>query len=386
MDRSQPKASLYIHIPFCTQRCSYCDFYFVTNQSIQNQFVDALCREIIEVAHHFPNTSLRSIYFGGGTPSRLDPKLIHQIIVQIHSSFQTSQVQEMTLEANPEDITTEGIDQMLEIGITRISLGVQSFCDEDLQFMNRSHTSDQAIQACHLIRSSGFVSWSLDLIFGLPESSLHGWEQNLHHAAATGVPHISTYGLTIEPNTPLQNQVKRGIVQPVSDEETADQFLMAIKCLNSYGFEHYEISNFARAGHRAKHNTRYWNHVNYIGIGPSAHSFWWQDGKTIRWENIRNLRTYCELLTSGQSAKIHEKTLSESDLIREKIMLALRTSDGLNMEEVKTRYGFNLSKEKYEEIATLQSNGLINQTGNQICLTTGGMQVCDRIIAQLWPD
>ena len=264
-EQNRHNASLYVHIPFCTQRCSYCDFYFVTTSLDHNRFVRALCMEIVQVARNFPDTSLSTIYFGGGTPSRLSPQAIYQILAQIHTCFQTHQVQEITLEANPEDITEDGLKELRRAGITRISLGIQSFRDADLTFLNRCHDSDQAIRACGMVHSAGFRSWSLDLIFGIPGLTMPAWQENLHHAIDTGSPHLSCYSLTVEPSTPLHRQVERGIVKPAPDVQISDQFQRTMDVLHAHDFEHYEISSFARPGHRSRHNSCYWYHINYLG-------------------------------------------------------------------------------------------------------------------------
>ena len=385
MDLNRQNASLYVHIPFCTQRCSYCDFYFVTTKHGHGEFVDALCLEIAQVAQNFPDISLSTVYFGGGTPSRLSPQAIARILMQIHACFDTRSVCEITLEANPEDITATGLEELKNAGITRISLGVQSFGDDELRFMNRCHNSKQASHACSLIHAVGFTSWSLDLIFGIPGTSTQGWQDNLQRAAETGVPHISTYSLTIEPHTPLHKQVQRGVVKPPPDEQVADQFQQAMDMLKSIGFEHYEVSSFARPEHRSEHNTRYWHHTNYLGVGPSAHSFWWQNGRALRWENVRNLRAYTERVAEKNSPVSSREILSDHDLARERIMLALRTSEGLDLEYLRKRYGFDLIEHKQKELESMTLQGLIIQRGTCIQLTTKGMHVCDGLTTELWP-
>ena len=386
MTANQQEASLYVHIPFCAQRCSYCDFFFVTTQRRQTEFIDALCLEIAQTAQTFPNTLLSTIYFGGGTPSLLPSQAITHILAQICASFDTSQVDEITLEANPEDISTPVLEELIKAGITRISLGVQSFNNADLSFMNRCHDSDQALLACKLIQSAELSSWSLDLIFGVPGSSAKIWQDNLCRAIESQVPHISTYGLTIEPQTPLHKQVKKGFVKPVSDEHAANQFQQAMDLLKSMGYEHYEVSSFALPGHRARHNTRYWQHANYLGVGPSAHSFWWQSDKALRWQNVRNLRKYLETVKNAESPVVNKETLSMHDLARERIMLALRTSEGLDLGNLKKTYGFDIIKHKQKELLQMKAQELIVQQGTHVRLTTQGLHVCDNLTAQLWPD
>ena len=386
MSQNGKDISLYIHIPFCTQRCSYCDFFFVTTRYGHDKFTDALCLELTQTSRNFPNTSVSTIYFGGGTPSILSSQAIQKILKQIHGYFDVSQAREVTLEANPEDITARKLDELLNAGITRISLGVQSFRDEDLVFMNRCHNSRQAVHAAKLIQSAGFFSWSLDLIFGVPGASMQVWKDNLQHAAETGVPHISTYGLTVEPYTPLHKQVQQGLINVVSDEQASDQFETAIRMLENADFEHYEISSFARPRHRSQHNTRYWYHLNYLGFGPGAHSFWRKDGQGRRWENIRNLRTYMELLHSGNSPVGSTESLTKRDLVREKIMLALRTSEGLDLDELQRFYDFNLTEHKQKELNVMELQGLLTWDQTSIQLTTKGMHMCDYLTRQLWTD
>ena len=385
MDPNLLNASLYVHIPFCTQRCSYCDFFFVTSRHGHEEFVNTLCLDVIQAGQRFLGTSLCTIYFGGGTPSRLPSGSIDQILGQIHDCFDTDQVSEITLEANPEDITESKLEELSNAGITRVSLGVQSFHDADLRFMNRCHHSDQAFRACSLIESAGFASWSLDMIFGVPGGSMQGWKNNLRLATEIGPPHISTYGLTIEPQTPLHKQVQRGRVTPVSDAQTADQFRVAMQVLRSADYEHYEVSSFARSGHRSAHNSRYWHHLNYIGLGPSAHSFWWQNGHAVRYENVCNLRTYSERVKENQSPVTFQETLTANDLAREKIMLALRTSEGLDLDLFEKKYQFSLIKEKRKELDTMRSLGIITWEETHIRLTDEGLHLCDQITEQLWP-
>lgn len=385
MVHCRQNASLYIHIPFCTQRCSYCDFFFVTAKHGHEKFAETLCMETTQVAQNFSDLNLPTVYFGGGTPSRLSSQTITRILMHIQACFHLHPACEITLEANPEDITASGLEELRSAGITRISLGVQSFLDEELKFMNRCHNSEQALRACRQIHDAGFDSWSLDLIFGIPGASIEGWQDNLHQAIETGAFHISTYSLTVEPHTPLHKQVKRGIVKPASDKQIAEQFQMAMDILEPAGFEHYEVSGFARPRHRSRHNMRYWNHTNYIGVGPSAHSFWWQDQNALRWENVRSLRTYTELVTAGQSPISGRETLSDHELACERIMLTLRTSEGLDLEHLKNHYGFNLAKHKQKELEEMNVQGLITQHGTSIHLTTKGMHVCDGLTTQLWP-
>lgn len=377
--------SLYVHIPFCTQRCSYCDFFFVTTKRGHDEFVNALCEEIRLLARLYSHQSLTTIYLGGGTPSRISPQSIKKVLQEIHHGFDAEQVREITVEANPEDITASRLEQFLDFGVTRISLGVQSFSNSDLKFMNRCHTSSEAMEACALIHAAGFESWSLDLIFGIPSSSLLDWEKNLCLATETGVPHISTYSLTIEPRTALHKQIQRKLVKPVSDSEMSDLFQRTIDTLTDTGYEHYEISSFAYSGQRSLHNSQYWSHQNYLGVGPSAHSFWWDDEKITRWENVSNLPKYHALIREGKSPSILRESLTKQDLIHEKIMLAIRTSEGINLLDLQEQYGYSLVEQKQDKISTMEFHGFIYYDEEFLRLTESGKHICDEITQQLWP-
>ena len=386
MDSDSRNISLYVHIPFCAQRCSYCDFYFVTTKRHYEEFAQALCRDITQVAHSYSKPSLSTIYFGGGTPSLLPSSAIQHILNHIRNSFHTSQVQEITIEANPEDVTDDLLHDLLNIGVTRISLGVQSFNDHDLRFMNRCHNSDQAIQACRMIQSAGFNSWSLDLIFGVPDAPLKRWDDNLKKAIRTGVPHISTYSLTVEPSTPLHKQVQRGKVIMSPDSHLSDQFQSAMDLLQKVGYQHYEISSFAQPGHQSLHNSHYWSHKNYLGVGPSAHSFWWDGDEIVRWENVRNLRIYSDLVDHNEPPLTFKETLTKHELIRERIMLSLRTSQGIDLKDLEQKYGYRLVDHKQQQLQLMEFNGLIIQSKSSVRLTEKGKHICDQVTQQLWKD
>jgi len=381
-------AGLYIHIPFCSQRCSYCDFFFVTTRKSHAGFVEALCREIRLRGEAYGGLEpLDTIYFGGGTPSRLALADIERIIEAANTSFDTSSVQETTLEINPEDASDEYLNGLRILGVDRLSVGIQSFFDSDLKFMNRVHDAAMGKKVISKIREAGFSNFSIDLIFGLPEQPEEYWAANLEIAAAFEVPHISTYNLTIEKGTPLNNQVERGLVVPVDDEDAASQFQFTMNYLIEQGFEHYEISSFARPGFRARHNHRYWNHANYIGCGPSAHSFWWKGLPAQRWSNVKNLGQYEALLTQHVVPVEQKEDLDLDTLADEYIMLRLRTADGLNLEELEERYGVDLLVERVGELANLEEGGFIRPIRNQtVKLTDLGKTVCDSVTATLLPD
>lgn len=384
-------AGIYLHIPFCSQRCVYCDFYFVTTKKSHAGFVRALCTEIEHYAQtHGSLEPVETIYFGGGTPSLLHADDLYLILQTIHDGFDTSALRETTLEMNPEDVDLDYLRGLRHLGFDRLSIGVQSFFAADLEFMNRSHTAEQAEAIVPLARQAGFNNFSVDLIFGLPDQPDEYWAANLAKAAALDVPHLSTYGLTIERRTPLFKLVANGIVTPSSDDIMADRYQFTMDFLRKRGYEHYEISSFARPGFRSQHNQLYWMHANYLGFGPSAHSFWWKplpSPAPVRWANVRSLKHYESLLVQNQLPLDYREQLSYDMMAEEYILLRLRTADGLHLDELESRYGADLLFEKIDELADLESAGFIEPIRNsRIRLTDKGKSVCDAITAKLLLD
>ena len=376
---------LYLHVPFCTQRCVYCDFYFVTTRSTHASFVEALAAELACHARARPGTSLETVYLGGGTPSLLDLEEVERLLKAIATHFDTSALREVTLELNPEDATPDYLKGLRRLGVDRLSIGIQSFFAEDLAFMNRSHTAEQAAAVIPMARQAGFDNFSVDLIFGLPDQSKQRWKDNLQRVAEQGVPHLSTYGLTVEARTPLWKQIERGLVTPTEDETMRERYQYTMDYLREHGYEHYEISSFARPNRRAQHNQLYWQHVNYLGLGPSAHSFWWSgDEPARRWDNVRSLRRYEEELAQNGLPVHEEERLSRSELADEHVMLRLRTADGLDLDRLKTRYGFDLAREKEVMLDQLQREELIVPlTNGRVRLTDAGKHVCDAVTTAL---
>ncbi len=380
-------AGLYIHVPFCSQRCTYCDFYFVTTNKSHVGFVEALCREIEIQGHKYGHLEpIETIYFGGGTPSQLSLENLERIIQSVNGHFTTTSVLETTFEINPEDATLDYLRGLRGLNIDRLSIGIQSFFDQDLKFMNRVHDAKQAKQVIGDVRKAGFDNFSLDLIFGVPNQPEEYWSANLDIAQGFDTPHISTYNLTIEEATPLANLVKRGLVVPVDDDESMNRFSFTMDYLQAKGYEHYEISSFAKPGHRAVHNHKYWSHANYIGVGPSAHSFWWNGLPAERWSNIRNLRLYEAKLMQHEIPIDEKEFLSLDMLADEHIMLRLRTIEGLNLNELEERYGVDLFSERLQALADLEEGGFIHPIKNQIVrLTDLGKTVCNTVTATLLP-
>ncbi|NNE70140.1 MAG: radical SAM family heme chaperone HemW [Rhodothermales bacterium] len=378
-------AGLYIHVPFCERRCIYCDFYFVTTVRSHAPFVAALQAEIAHYGSEYGQREpLKTIYFGGGTPSRLSAPDLESILNTVATHFDTSAVEEVTLELNPDDASITYLRALRAMGVNRLSIGIQSFFEDDLTFMNRSHSQVQARGVVDAARTAGFDNFSIDLIFGLPDQPPEYWGANLERAVGMEVPHISTYSLTVEPRTVLANQVQRGLVSELPDETVSERYLFTMEYLEDRGYEHYEISSFSRPGARSVHNTAYWRHENYIGLGPAAHSFWWTGLPAQRWANVRNLRTYEALVQDGQMPLDFRERLLLDDLANEHIMLSLRTSDGIDMDHLEQRYGVDLLDEKLDDIARLENGGLLEPvTARTLKLTRKGRTVCDSVVQRL---
>src|SRR5690554_5471453 len=322
------KLGLYFHIPFCSQRCIYCDFYFVTTEPNHQPFVDSLSAELEQYRPLVADRPVETLYFGGGTPSLLSLEHVESILKKVDDNYDLGFLKEITFEVNPENAKPEYLAGLKDLGVTRISLGVQSFFDDDLRFMRRVHNARDSETAVWNCLNAGFDALSIDLIFGVPGQSRERWLANLDRAVTLEVDHVSPYGLTIEPRTPLAHQVARGHVRPEHDETVRNRFVETILKLTDSGYEHYEVSNFARPGGRSIHNQLYWQHSNYVGFGPGAHSMLWlppgSSASARRWNNDRNLRRYVEAGQSGRPIPHSEELLHMTDLSEEYLMLRLR--------------------------------------------------------------
>ena len=373
---------LYLHIPFCRQRCIYCDFYFVTTKSAHDAFLTAMHREIEYRGRRYASEEpVQTIYFGGGTPSLLSVDAVAGLLEKIREAFDAHNVEEITFELNPDDVDLNYLKDLRKTGVDRLSIGIQSFFQEDLEWMNRAHSADEAERIVPMAREAGFENISVDLIFGLPEQSTEAWQKNLKRAVALGVPHLSTYSLTIEPHTPLYKRIERGLEFPASDNTLSDRYRTTIAYLEEQGYEHYEISSFALPGYRSKHNQAYWRHENYIGFGPSAHSFWKEeDGRKKRWSNTKSLKKYEAWPADPDSLLDQEEFLSQDDYTGEYVMLRLRTSDGINLIEMKQTCGAEFD---IETVSHLTAQGWIEHIGNTIRLTEQGKPVCNTITQHL---
>ncbi len=323
-------AGIYIHVPFCYTRCSYCDFYKTTDQQFKDEYIKALCKEIDNQSSFLLKEAIETIYFGGGTPSTLTVSELNVILKKIEKYTSIRQVDELTLEVNPDDVDAAYINGLVGLGFNRLSMGIQSFYDAHLRQMNRRHNAQQARDVIQIAQQNGIDNMSIDLIYGLPYMQFDEWKTNVQLAIESNVQHISAYHLTFEKGTLYYDYLKKGKLKEVPEEASVQQFDYLVKELENAGFVNYEISNFALPGLESKHNSNYWTGQKYLGLGPSAHSF---DGDKRRW-NVRNVQQYIKALNEGGSY-YEEELLAESDRYNELIMLGLRTSKGLSIEDVK---------------------------------------------------
>lgn len=327
-------AGVYIHIPFCKQACYYCDFHFSTSLKRKDELVDCIIREIELRKSELNHETIETIYFGGGTPSLLTQREIDAIIQSVYDNHEVMDP-EITLEANPDDLSESKIKELANSRINRLSIGIQSFFEHDLKLMNRAHNADEA-KKCLEIATQYFDNISLDLIYGIPGASNAQWEENIDIALDFGVPHISSYALTVEPKTALASFIEKEIIPDVNDEHAETQFFMLIDKLQEAGFIHYETSNFGKEGYLSRNNSAYWQGKNYFGIGPSAHSF---NGRQRSW-NIRNNVKYVKAIQRGE-LPIERESLTIKDSYNEYIVTGLRTIWGVSLERVAEEYGEN---------------------------------------------
>lgn len=370
-------AGIYIHIPFCKQRCTYCDFHFSTNTSYTGQMVDAICREIELRAVELRGESIVTIYFGGGTPSIISILEMEQIFLTLHKKFDLDQLQEVTLEANPDDITVEKIRAWKQLGINRLSIGVQSFYQEDLLWMNRAHTSEQSLDSIRIAQENGITNITIDLIYGLPNMSLERWKSQLEKAFASGVQHLSCYCLTVEQKTLLYKKVNDGILIPADQDLQNDQFVLLIQFSKERGFIHYEVSNYGLPEFIAVHNSNYWRGKPYLGIGPSAHSYIHHQ----RSWNIRSNHIYMNELSKNKLPNEIE-ILSAKDQFNEKLLIGLRTMWGVCLDELTEL--LPLPKEFTNTLDDFKARGWLVVENRTIYLTDLGFRFADGIASDLF--
>jgi oxygen-independent coproporphyrinogen-3 oxidase len=371
-------AGIYIHIPFCRQKCYYCDFYKTVNTSLTDKFLSALQKEITLRKKYLQNETVETIYFGGGTPSVLNAVEINKILGFLKDSFQVSSNVEVTFEANPDDLNDTYLKQLFELGVQRLSIGIQSFQNEILKKMNRRHNADQALEVVLNAAKNGFQDISVDFIFGLPGLKQEQWKNDLIKVFELPVTHLSAYHLTYHEGTPFYTWLKKGTLKALDEEQSILQFKTLVKMAKESGFEQYEISNFAKNGNYSKHNSSYWKGIKYIGLGPSAHSY---NGISRSW-NVSSIESYIKAIENGFSFS-EEEFLSDTDKYNEYILTRIRTIWGVSLTEIKNSFGDKKAHYFLNIIDKYINNGMVNQTNDIYRITEKGMFVSDEIMANL---
>jgi len=371
-------AGIYVHIPFCKQACHYCNFHFSTSLNLKDELVDSLTQELVNEMGFLENESIDTIYFGGGTPSLLNEIELSKILNTIRTHYKLNEKAEITLEANPDDLSESKLEQFKIAGINRLSIGIQSFFDEDLKWMNRSHDAKQSFSCITNAHKLGFDNISIDLIFGSPTTSNENWKINLEKAIEFNIPHLSCYGLTVEPKTALDHFVSTGKMKAPNNETSALQFESTMNILTTSNYQHYEISNYAKVGFESKHNSNYWKQEKYLGIGPAAHSF---NGILRRW-NIANNKKYIEGLSSSECVYTSE-TLTAKDKYNEYLLTGLRTHWGCDLDRIKDL------GESFHEYCLITSDKMISEgklikEENTLILSDASKLVADNVISELF--
>ncbi len=374
-------AGIYIHIPFCKQACHYCNFHFSTSFAQKDALINAILKEISLATVMNINEKVETIYFGGGTPSLLSLEDIHIILATIKTTFPISTDAEITLEANPDDISSSKLAGWRSAGINRLSIGIQSFLNEELVWMNRAHNASQALDCLQLSRDAGFDNFSVDLIYGSPLLSNDDWKKNVDLLIEKNIPHISCYALTVEPKTALDKMIAHQKKLPVDGDKQAEQFLLLMGWLQRAGYEHYEISNFAKPGLRSKHNSSYWQGKTYYGFGPSAHSF---NGSSRRW-NVANNALYIQALEKN-TIPFEEEILTNTQQLNEYIMISLRTMEGIDLSVVYDKFGEDFSEKLKVKSEKFIQTGKLSMEDDNIILTNEGKLLADGIASDLFFD
>ena len=371
-------AGIYIHIPFCKKRCTYCDFYTEVAPKLIPTLVDNIIKELEIRKDYLQNEPIHTIYFGGGTPSILKIDQFSKIFDVIYSTYPVDKDAEVTFEANPDDLTVEFFNSIHSLPFNRISIGIQSFNDEDLKRVNRRHSAKQAIEAVKNSQNAGFNNISIDLIYGLPLQTLADWEQQLDTALGLNVQHISAYGLTYEESTALWKQREKGKVKPVDDDIMNEMYLLLVKKTKEKGFEAYEISNFATQGFRSRHNSSYWKQSAYLGIGPSAHSY---DLNSRQW-NVASITKYIEAIEHN-TLLFEREELTLFDRYNDYVMVSLRTLEGIDLAFLEQTFGPELRKYCYENIKSFIDSNNVIFANDRLRLTDEGIMISNQILIQL---
>ena len=371
-------AGLYIHIPFCKQRCTYCAFYSTTLYNIKEQYVDALCKELVTRKDYAGGEVIGTIYLGGGTPSTLSMSQLQRICDTIYANYRISESAEITIECNPDDLTDDFLSQLKRLPFNRISMGIQTFDDTRLKHLGRRHTAEKARQAVANARAAGYNNISIDLIFALPGSTAESWQHDLDCAIALTPEHLSAYNLTYEEGTPLYRALQRGDFEELSEEENIRQFQMLIETMKKAGYRHYEISNFAKPGSESRHNSSYWNNTPYIGCGAAAHSY---NGTSRQW-NVADIKEYIKGIENGEPV-FEIEHLSEEERYNDTILTRLRTADGIPLEWMKQRFSERLINHLVRTAEKEISLGNLELQNNRLSLTEKGIFISDAVIREL---
>lgn len=373
-------AGIYLHIPFCKQACNYCNFHFSTSLRLKDDMIDAIIKEISLQKNYLEGQTIETIYFGGGTPSLLSAEELMRIWDALEKNFPGQELKEITLEANPDNLTAAYLQALRSTPINRLSIGIQSFNDKDLQYMNRAHNAKEADYAVKAAQDKGFENISLDLIYGTPTMSDKEWLENIQRATALQVPHISSYALTVEAKTALAHAIEQGKSKEPDNAQTAAQFEQLMESLAQAGYDHYEISNFAKPGKYAVHNTNYWKGKHYLGLGPSAHSF---NTYSRQW-NVANNPQYISSILKEGKVRYELEQLSFEDRFNEYIMTSLRTMWGANPDYINKHFGEEVMNNLAEQSKDYEDKGWMLISGGKLVLTAQGKLFADKIASELF--
>lgn len=370
-------AGIYIHIPFCKSRCIYCGFYSTTLLDLRKKYINAVCREM-ELRKNYIREPFSTIYLGGGTPSLLDEAELTKLFLYINNVYDVDRNAEITMECNPDDITPEFTNMLSHLPINRVSMGAQTFADSRLRLLHRRHNSDEVKHAVKLLREAGIKNISIDLMFGFPDESLSQWKEDISAALALNIEHISAYSLMYEEDTPLWKMLDTGKVKEIDEELSLTMFKELVCQLTDAGYEHYEISNFARPGYRSRHNSSYWHQVPYIGLGAAAHSF---DLNSRQW-NVADLKLYIEEINNG-IIPMEREELDNDTTFNDIITTALRTSDGIDLNAMETRLGKRYRNTLISAAGKHIEQGLLEIRHDRLRLTAEGIFISDMVMSDL---
>lgn len=373
-------SGIYIHIPFCKQACNYCDFHFSTSLNNKANLVESIIKELDYRLSYLPNKKIETIYFGGGTPSLLSEKETHLILEKIHKLYDVDSIAEITLECNPDDLSPVKLQELKSLNINRLSIGLQSFDEEELKWMNRAHTATESEASVKRAQDKGFENITIDLIYGSKFSNLSNWKTTLNKAIDLNVKHISSYNLTVEEKTKLGHDVTKKKEGLIDDEKSAELFLEMIERLQKNNFIHYEISNFGKEHFFSKHNSNYWKGNYYIGLGPSAHSF---DGESRQW-NVANNNSYIQKISANDISYFEKEILTENNRFNEYILTSLRTIWGVNLDYLNTHFNADFISTFKKGVAAFIKDETIILKDNAYILTNKGKLLADKITSDLF--